>query len=472
MKKISYKDKTYNKEEELKFVINSYIFPLLGMYDNNLLFISKKDFLNLDEKLRHNKIFYYNNKIFFVPYTDKPLGCYINVSKKYSNVNFNLVNVVLKCLLDVFYNDINSSSKMKNIYGSFNQCLVNYDYAVQHAICSYLNGDGDENRINDLLQKLEWWSSKTYEGKKVPFGFIICKNVKGDNGINYIDFLEDDFSATITDGITSIIFLDRNCKFIKYESIVKENTIEGCELINCLPIRFAQTITMFTKNNDIGIFLLSNGDIVIAKNQKIEFVKRNGKWSNFSYSSFSNYMSMDLNCLEIKDTLFKEVFSSSLDVSFAHSGGIIAVVDYETRKDKINEVLSKSDDFTIEISDEELQDELKTHGDSYFAIMKKIRKRKIILNLLKNIKEKELNFTFVDRRLRMELISMDGATIIDKKGKIISFGAIIQNDKGSSGGGRGAAAKKLSNYGGFAIKISTDGYIEVYIEGKLRYSIK
>ena len=66
---------------------------------------------------------------------------------------------------------------------------------------------------------------------------------------------------------------------------------------------------------------------------------------------------------------------------------------------------------------------------------------------------------------------MDGATILNKKGDILAVGAIIQNESGSYGGGRGAAAKRLSKYG-MAIKISTDGYIEVYINENLKYKIK
>lgn len=52
-----------------------------------------------------------------------------------------------------------------------------------------------------------------------------------------------------------------------------------------------------------------------------------------------------------------------------------------------------------------------------------------------------------------------------------SFGAIIKNNSGSSGGGRGAAAKKLSQFG-FAVKISTDGYIEMYVDGVEIYAVK
>ena len=67
--------------------------------------------------------------------------------------------------------------------------------------------------------------------------------------------------------------------------------------------------------------------------------------------------------------------------------------------------------------------------------------------------------------------SLDGACVIDNIGQVYSFGAIIQNESGSSGGGRGAAAKKLSEYG-MAIKISTDGYIEVFVNQNKVYVIK
>lgn len=82
------------------------------------------------------------------------------------------------------------------------------------------------------------------------------------------------------------------------------------------------------------------------------------------------------------------------------------------------------------------------------------------------------NFQELDRKLRCELIALDGACIIDAlQGTIYSFGAIIQNDSGSATGGRSAAAKKLSRYGA-AIKISTDGYIDVFVNEMLVYSIK
>lgn len=61
------------------------------------------------------------------------------------------------------------------------------------------------------------------------------------------------------------------------------------------------------------------------------------------------------------------------------------------------------------------------------------------------------------------MCGLDGATILDLNGQVILFRAIIQNNSGSSGCGRGAAARRLSDFKGFATKISTDGYIELYL---------
>ena len=128
--------------------------------------------------------------------------------------------------------------------------------------------------------------------------------------------------------------------------------------------------------------------------------------------------------------------------------------------DEIKKYLSDKNsklDNTLRICKKELQAEIK----------KRILKRSMIRLMLNG----NYQFTKISRKLRSELVSLDGACIIGLKGDVYSFGAIIQNDSGSSGGGRGTAAKKLSAYG-MAIKISTDGYIEVYLNQQKIYTIK
>ena len=107
-----------------------------------------------------------------------------------------------------------------------------------------------------------------------------------------------------------------------------------------LPIRFAPIIYQNVKEDKVGVFLLTNGDIIIAQKQKISFVRRNGRWLNFSSKAFydiiKDYAKVDSSI----GKLLNGIYCSCLDISFAHSGGLIAVVDEENKEWK-NDLLSK-----------------------------------------------------------------------------------------------------------------------------------
>ena len=51
---------------------------------------------------------------------------------------------------------------------------------------------------------------------------------------------------------------------------------DKCKLKNCLPIRFTQIINknIYENSNKIGVFLLTGGDILIAKDGCIELIRR------------------------------------------------------------------------------------------------------------------------------------------------------------------------------------------------------
>jgi hypothetical protein len=67
-------------------------------------------------------------------------------------------------------------------------------------------------------------------------------------------------------------------------------------------------------------------------------------------------------------------------------------------------------------------------------------------------------FQQLDRRLRQEVLAIDGATLLDHHGRILAAGAILQIEGGSTGGGRLSAAKALAKLG-LGIKVSQDGGI-------------
>jgi hypothetical protein len=72
------------------------------------------------------------------------------------------------------------------------------------------------------------------------------------------------------------------------------------------------------------------------------------------------------------------------------------------------------------------------------------------------------------RSVIVELASIDGAVVVDSKGTLLAFGAVLQPKKRgnlrTTEGSRTKAAVGASNYG-LAVKVSADGAITVYRGG-------
>ena len=467
------------KEKEFDIIFEKFLFPLVGVPYGGF----KKIQLTHDEN-NHVKFNKDKNELLVFEELRGDSCLTIKVSKNFPNELVDLLNIAFVNINDIRHFNPKKITKST----SYLQLLKNLDFCIEKSVISWLCSDTVKaENIQFLLNSLEEWKSKTYEGKNVNFAFVVDitnkpKNEK-DNNFYYLDFLNEEYSATITDGITSCILLDSNLNFVKYLSTSSGTVIHD---FKTGPLRFSDFITNFVKDN-IGVLLLGNGDLIIAKNNGIKLVKREGKWLNFSKEVFSSYISAILdkdNDLEFEN-LVEEIYLSCLDVSFSHSGGIVAYIldkevsnivepniyadlvqGVEIAKDAKQPIVHFIDNLSIGIKP---YTELIELNPSYFdkkESKKRFLKREFLQKVIGNSSFKDL-----DRKLRCEIISMDGATIIKENGKFLSVGAIIQNDSGSYGGGRGAAARKLSNFG-FAIKISTDGYIECYKKGDIIFKIK
>lgn len=459
---------TKQAEEYKRFLID-HLFKILSISWENVDAPRGK---LIDEGQKNN--FVYQADDLTICFTNKKFIIFeLQCDKKVSDDSIKLANTIIECFSSVSKYHMETGRRKISYYSDVHQ-NSNYKMAVQKGICKWIVGY-DNDKIERLFDILENWSVKTYEGRPVKLGFIINPNAKSKFDTNFGDwceFLNDDFSAVLTDCNNSVIELDENCNFCNYYSVTEDNVVKEYEIKKYLPIEFSNVISRYVVGECVGIFLLDNGDIILSKNGRVLFVKRNLQWLNFEYDAFEKAFDGYFKKNQVKDGLLEEIFASMLDVSFAHSGGIIAVVN--DRKSLINSrkketpILSEIDDLLSESSLEEIAKKLGRQKKRYNKkeVRKRMLKRNVIASLVKN-----KDFIHLDRKLRCELISLDGACILDTEGNVCSFGAIVKSDSGSTEGGRGAAARKLS-HNGFAIKISTDGYIELYINGKVEYSIK
>ena len=290
------------------------------------------------------------------------------------------------------------------------------------------------------------WSQKTYEGKKIPFSFIIDASNTSQGLNDFIHFLNSNHSAVFTDGITSGIALDNHGHIVKYFSTSLDAVIPDNAIVPLTPYRFKEFANMcFTDETGavwVGIIAQANGDLLIFKNRALVFAKRNGRWifldSNRIIRQIEHCLLVDD---EIKTRFAKELYLSVLDVAFSHTGGCIAIIAEKHTPHIIEQYI-----FHDYLDNKDERDEKKD-------ILKRL--------MIAGMDNDNRAFYELDRKLRQDLLGLDGATVIDTTGKIIGSGAIVKIDGGSDEGGRTAAAKQLSCYG-FAIKISMDGNIQCF----------
>lgn len=345
-------------------------------------------------------------------------------------------------------------------YGGFNKNALSYivDKAIEDSIISQLlssdYNDAKVNCISKILSALGKWSNRTYEGRKVPFSFLINRETVNESDIsNITSFLDDDASALLTDGITSYLKLDDGIKYciVPFYDIEKRSA----DKVPLVPYRFSSFGNLCV-GKYVGIILTVQGDFLFIKNQKLFYAKRNGDWYNYNYDSFADTLFDDMPALSFKkgknETATKTesikcIYLACLDVAFARTGGCLAVCT-DACISKIKKYIRKED----------------LHGTRGNKSSKR--------NFLENIIISKKSFYEIDRKSRQELLGIDGATIICEDGKILTTGSIIDNtlpkniDKSKINAGGGARTKitqKLSLFG-IAIKISADGYIECYKE--------
>ena len=330
---------------------------------------------------------------------------------------------------------------------------------IEKAICKSLTNTASKT-LGLLLNEMTYWSQRTYEGRRMSFGCIVTRKKAGTKtnpNLHISKFIEKDFSALLTDGKNSFMEISCDGYVTDYICMVKQIDYDLYAPYNQLKLATHST------GSKIGICLTEEGDLLIFKDKSLLFAKRGGNWVCYSHEEIVDKLSERAG--EYEDVR-KAIYLSALDTSFNRTGGCIVHVN---NSESIN-VLKHIDDADVLNKDSfdsiqqikkdqsffsyfEKENE-ETPAYENFLMENKCIKSATIRQLIKGRKFQEL-----DRKFRQDLIAMDGATVIGYDGTIIAVGAIIKIEAGSSGGGRLAAAKTLSNYG-VSIKISNDGSMQ------------
>jgi hypothetical protein len=250
----------------------------------------------------------------------------------------------------------------------------------------------------------------------------------GHGSIRLEELWREDFSRVISNGFDSLYLCGSDGRVFNVGYLPNRPSVQFA------PHRLG-SIADWCRGQPVAIVLNRNSEVLIFKEQKLQFAKRRGAWRYYAHDSVVKRLGVG------NTSLRRAVYESCLDVSFARTGGCVAVLN-QTGRAKVSKMINDKD--------------LIERGEQ--------TRTKLLGQVVKK------TFQNLDRRLRQELLSMDGATVLTRKGKVLTAGSIVRVPGGSTGGGRRAAAMQLSTLG-LAIKISADGPITGFKKKEIIFSL-
>ncbi len=302
-----------------------------------------------------------------------------------------------------------------------------------------------ENRealIVSILDTFASWSEQTYEGNQIAAGIGIRATLL-EEGLPVRELFTEDFGLVVSNGVDSIIECSADGRVVGHPCLGRPET---SDVLSPLPYT---SIAAWTSRNRIAIALNRNGEILVFKKQEIVFAKRRGHWYHFTHKPvIQRFLRGGAGSPPVR----RAVYETCLDVSFARTGGTIAIIP----DDKRRSLLIPDDGDSQPNAGYVLAEDIVLTDSIMPSMAARNRKEKIKTRWLAHVARKP--FQDLARRLRQEVVAIDGATILNRRGYLIAAGAIVRVPGGSTGGGRLAAAKELGKLG-LAVKISADGGI-------------
>jgi len=300
------------------------------------------------------------------------------------------------------------------------------DDVIVRAIAGQIGGDRVAT-VELVIRFLVRCAGSTYEGQPVHLNLLVDLDLATDTpAFDNLDvFQTRDWYAVLGSGVDTGVLVDSSGGVTRVVDVRGEPATAGIEQIH--PDALRDLAAWTSTGNRVALSLSRNREIAIQQHGALRYVFRSGRWRAFpvevaissSWSSGSG----------VGKSLKRAVLASAIDASLGHHGACIAVVTKgQARRFRESEIVRAEDRWPANVRSQLFSTE---------------------------------SFAELTRRQRVELLSMDGATVMDHTGKILAAGAIVAVPGGSTGGGRLAATKALAEYGA-ALKVSQDGPIALY----------
>lgn len=294
-------------------------------------------------------------------------------------------------------------------------------------------------RILQLVHSTELFEVSTNEGARFPFtvAFLLGTYRGGDYSLE--DIYTNEFIKSLA-STRNFFFISENGKFVDYQDVgeariplddrpfcLRKDFPGAVEDKYILEYIFKYQIKYETKD----VFVVSvkeNSDILIYKNHAIVFFKRKGHWHFLNFCALMDAINLYLG--DLRPPYDPEAIGLTvLDMLLKQAGCCLGVI----RRD---------------VWFRNFEDTKLGSADAFLSVAPSVNRC----------------FWANTRTVRQKILSIDGAVLVmAESGALMNAGTIIQHDGNASQGARTTAAKKIAALGGMAIKVSDDGYCEIYL---------
>lgn len=338
-----------------------------------------------------------------------------------------------------------SNSLLK--YGLYRQISYGFDEEV---ISRTIKSDGKIHfDIGDIFRELHKIAEQTYENKSLTFGIVIKEKTKSrhQGDLHFPrDFFKKKKYKLLSDGFNTTYIINRKGYLYRFEELQSEKIKRGKHYYPEWLAHLAQK----AKGNSIGIGLTRAGDIAVTQGGSVKYTYRAGGWRYWNHHYYTLYLrgmakAKGWTSQKQLGAVLTAIYRASLNISFRRTGGLFLVMKNRRNTSKVVRSGDAINDRKRDVLDSILDNSLPGKTIQKFPIS-----------------------------VISELAAIDGAIVVTREGSLLSYGAVLDSSikKGVKGteGSRTKAAIKASHYG-VAIKISSDGDIDAYYEGKKLLSI-
>jgi len=298
--------------------------------------------------------------------------------------------------------------------------------------------------ITTLFADLHALSEQSYENKALAFGCIIDtdERVESAHATFPREFLKAKRYKALSDGFRTAYYVSGDGALLDFIDL---ETFETASLTahHYYPV-WAERLARNSRERRYGIALSRQGDILVFDGGTLRFTHRNGRWQYWNHNHILNLLCDRAKAQKVPSQTVNDVivalYLGALDVSFRRSGGLFVVLHSRRKLRQIVRLGDAIGDKSRSLADGDF--------DQVFWGQK-----------IQDIEPMTL----------VELATLDGAIVVANDGEILAYGAVLSPKNAGrlrgTEGSRTKAAIGASNYG-LALKISSDGDIDVYHKGK------